>query len=97
MKKIPSCVVILGRKVKVKQGANLHYNGEACLGLCDYDNKIIYLEKNQSPQMKNDTLIHEMSHFFLELTGLSQKLSDSENEIYCQLITAFFNDLKKNI
>jgi Zn-dependent peptidase ImmA (M78 family) len=97
MKKVPSSVVILGRKVKVKQGNNLHYMGEPCLGLCDYDNKIIYLEKNQSPQMKHDTLIHEMTHFFLELTGLSQKLSDSENEIYCQLITAFHNDLKHSL
>jgi hypothetical protein len=45
--------------------------------------------------MKLDTLVHEASHFFLELTGISQKLSDSENEIYCQVITALFNDLKK--
>lgn len=97
MKKVPSSVTILGRKVKVKQGNNLHYMGEPCLGLCDYDNKIIYLEKNQSPQMKHDTLCHEMTHYFLELTGISQKISESEGEMYCQLITAFHNDLKSQL
>jgi Zn-dependent peptidase ImmA (M78 family) len=97
MKKLPSKVVILGRTVRIKQGNNLHFLGEPCLGLCDYDAKTIYLEKNQSPEMKHDTLVHEMGHFFLELSGISQKLSDSENEIYCQLITAFHNDINKSL
>jgi len=97
MKKVPSSVTILGRKVKVKQGNNLHYMGEPCLGLCDYDNKVIYLEKNQLAQMKHDTLVHESVHFFLELTGLSQKLTDNENEIYSQLFTALYNDLKSQL
>lgn len=87
-------ITILGRKVKIKEGVNLVYKGEPCLGLCDYDNRIIYLEKNQSPRMKKDTLRHEATHYFLELTGISQKLTDSENEIYAQLITALIDDLK---
>lgn len=94
-KKIPSSIIILGRKVKIKQGRGLTYMGQPCLGLCSYDEKVIYLEKDQSDEMKMDTLIHEATHFFLELTGISQKLSDSENEIYCQVITAFFNDIRK--
>jgi Zn-dependent peptidase ImmA (M78 family) len=93
-KKFPKQLTILGRKVKIKQGVNLVYNGTPCLGLCNYDEKVIYLEKNQSEEMKKDTLCHEAAHFFLELTGISQKLSDSENEIHCQLITAFFHDIK---
>lgn len=96
-KKIPSSLTILGRKVKIKQGFNLVYMGQPCLGLCNYDEKIIYLEKNQSDEMKTDTLIHEATHFFLELSGISQKLSDSENEMYCQLVTAFFNDIKSEL
>lgn len=87
-------ITILGRRVRIKEGANLVYRGEPCLGLCDYDNRIIYLEKNQSPRMKKDTLRHEAIHFFLELTGISQKLSESENEVYSQLITALLDDLK---
>lgn len=94
-KKFPTSITILGRKVKIKQGRGLVYMGQPCLGLCNYDEKVIYLEKEQSDEMKLDTLVHESSHFFLELTGISQKLSESENEIYCQVITALFNDLKK--
>lgn len=49
-----------------------------------------------SLETKKDTLVHEATHFFLELTGLSQKLTENENEIYCQLITALFHDLSKS-
>lgn len=96
-KKFPTSVTILGRKVKIKQGKGLTYMGQPCLGLCNYDENIIYLEKDQSDQMKKDTLCHEAVHYLLELTGISQKLSESENEIYCQVITAFFNDMKTNL
>ena len=94
--KFPTKITIMGRVIKIKQYKNLAYHGEPCLGLCDYDNKIIYLEKEQSPETKRDTLVHEATHFFLELTGLSQKLTENENEIYCQLITALFHDLSKS-
>ncbi len=94
-KKFPKQLTILGRVVKIKQGAGLMYQNQPCLGLCNYDEKTIYLEKNQDEPMKYETLCHEAAHFFLELTGISQKLSDSENEMYCQLLTAFFNDIKK--
>lgn len=97
MRKIPNQITILGRKVKIKIGKNLYYNGENCLGLCDYDAKVIYLEKNQSPQMMSDTLCHEATHFFLALVGGDQRMSDSENEMYCQLVTAFFKDMKNHL
>jgi Zn-dependent peptidase ImmA (M78 family) len=94
-KKFPSSITIMGRKLKIKQGSGLIYQGQQVLGLCDYDKKMIYIEKNQTDESKVDTLIHEATHYFLILAGLDQRLSESENEIYCQLITAFFNDLKK--
>lgn len=94
-KKIPQHIFILGRKVRVKQGKNLHYEGKPCLGLCDYDNSIIYLEQDQSDHCKSDTLCHEALHYFMILLGIDQKLSESEVEIYCQSFTAFFNDMKK--
>jgi Zn-dependent peptidase ImmA (M78 family) len=96
-KKFPKAITILGRKIKIKQGANLVYMGQACLGLCNYDEKVIYLEKNQSDEMKYDTLVHECTHFMLELTGISQKLNDSENEIFCQLFTALYSDIKRQM
>jgi Zn-dependent peptidase ImmA (M78 family) len=96
-KKFPAHIKILGRKIKIKQGIGLVYKEQPCLGLCDYDNKIIYLEKDQSEQSKVETLVHEATHFFLELTGISQKLDEDSNEMYCQLITAMFVDLKEDL
>ena len=93
--KLPKSITILGRKIKIKEGKNLHYNGMPCLGLCDYEGQIIYIEKNQADHTKFDTLCHELSHFFLILCGMDQKMSESEVEMYCQLITAFVNDLLK--
>jgi Zn-dependent peptidase ImmA (M78 family) len=94
-RKFPSSITIMGRKLKIKQGTGLVYQGQQVLGLCDYDKKMIYIEKSQTDESKYDTLIHEATHYFLILAGLDQRISESENEIYCQLITAFFNDLKK--
>jgi Zn-dependent peptidase ImmA (M78 family) len=94
MKKIPNSIVILGRRLKIKEGVNLVYMGEHCLGLCDYESKTIYLEKNQSMQSKKEVLLHECAHYLLELSGISQTLSNSENEIYAQLLMAFVQDTK---
>lgn len=85
----------MGRKVRIKQGKRLVYEGEQCLGLCDYDNRIIYLEAEQSEESKRAVLSHEALHYFLILLGIDQRLSESEVEIYCQSFTALFNDLKK--
>lgn len=96
-KKFPTTLTIMGRKLKVKQGTGLVYQGQQVLGLCDYDKKMIYIEKAQSDESKIDTLIHEATHFFLIFAGMDQRISESENEMYCQLVTAFFNDLKSVI
>jgi len=93
--KLPRQVIILGRKIKIKEGKNLHYNGIPCLGLCDYEKSIVYIEKNQADHTKLDTLFHELSHYFLTLCGMDQKMSESEVEMHCQLITAFINDILK--
>jgi hypothetical protein len=97
VKKLPKYIVILGRKFKIKQLVGLCYHGEPCLGLCDASNKIIYLEKGQKEDDKLDTLVHESVHAMLSISGIDQKLTDSENEIMCQLVTALFNDLLKSL
>lgn len=96
-KRFPSSISILGRKYKIKQGSNLVYMGQPCLGLCDNQNKIIYLEKDQDEQTKKETLIHECYHALLSISGIDQKLSEAENEIHCQLATAFYHDVEKVI
>jgi Zn-dependent peptidase ImmA (M78 family) len=94
-KRFPTSIIILGRKYKIKQGANLVYNGQTCYGLCDNNERIIYLEKNQDEQVKKETLLHEACHALLFITGIDQKLSDAENEMYAQLFTAWFHDVEK--
>lgn len=96
-KRFPSSVSILGRRYKIKQGKNLVFQGQPCLGLCDNLNKIIYLEKDQDEQTKKETIIHECFHALLFISGIDQKLTEAENEIYCQLATAFYHDVEKVI
>jgi Zn-dependent peptidase ImmA (M78 family) len=97
VKRFPSSVMVLGRKYKIKQGKNLVYDKNPILGLCDYTAQTIYIEKNQSDESKRQTLVHECCHAMLIITGMDQKLSESENEMYCQLLTAFCEDMKKFI
>jgi Zn-dependent peptidase ImmA (M78 family) len=90
-------ITLLGRKIQIIEGKNLVYQNEPCLGLCDYDKRIIYIEKNQSKESKRDTLIHELNHFFMILCGMDQRLAESEIEMYCQLIAAFVVDIKPHV
>lgn len=96
-KRFPSSVTILGRKYKLKQGKGLVYNGQPCLGLCDNGNRVIYLEKDQDEQTMRETCVHEFFHALLFISGIDQKLTEAENEIYCQLATAVYHDIEKVI
>jgi Zn-dependent peptidase ImmA (M78 family) len=96
-KRFPTSIIILGRKFKIKQGSNLVYNEQPILGLCDYNKETIFLEKAQPEKSKRQTLVHEACHALLIITGMDQRLSESENEMYCQLLTAFCEDMKKVI
>lgn len=93
-KKFPASVTLCGRKYKIKQGKNLVYNGQPCLGLCDNQNRIIYLEADQEETSKRETLLHELAHAFMNLVGIDQKLTEAEAEIYCQVWTMFFHDVE---
>lgn len=93
--KFKTSIEILGRKFKVKQLKNLGYQGQPCLGLCDNNTKVIYLEKEQPDEHKKETMIHEAVHAMLCISGMDQKLSESENEMYAQLFTALYVDIEK--
>jgi DNA-dependent RNA polymerase auxiliary subunit epsilon len=93
-KRFPSSIMILGRKYKIKQGKGLTFQNMAVLGLCDNNTRTIYLEKDQDEHIKKETLLHECVHALLFITGIDQKLSDGENEVYCQLFTAFYHDME---
>lgn len=96
-KRFPSFIMVLGRKFKIKQASNLLYHGQSILGLCDYNKQTIFIEKDQSDKSKRQTLVHEACHALLIITGIDQRLSDSENEMYSQIFTAFCEDMTKII
>lgn len=91
----PKSIQIMGRKWKIKQVKNLTYNGDPVLGLCDYTGRMIYLESEQLLSEKKATLYHEVAHAWLILCGLDQKMSVTEVEINCQLVTALIEDIIK--
>jgi hypothetical protein len=94
-KRFPGSITILGRKYKIRQGKNLVFHGQPVLGLCDNNTKTIYIEKDQDEPLKKETLLHEAVHAMLYITGIDQKLSEGENEVYAQLWTAFYHDMEK--
>lgn len=97
-KKFPKFITIMGRRVIIKQVSELKNEaGEDLAGECDYNKKTILIHKDQTHEEKSETLVHEATHFFLELTGISQKIDGNTAEMYCQLITALFHDLKNDI
>jgi ssRNA-specific RNase YbeY (16S rRNA maturation enzyme) len=55
------------------------------------------MEKDQDDKTKKETLLHEAVHAMLFITGMDQKLSESENEMHAQLWTAFYHDMEKNL
>ena len=65
--KFPTSVVILGRRVKIKQRKGLFYEGRQCLGLCDYTNKTIYLEKDQTEEEKKKTEKRKQRKYYVQL------------------------------
>ncbi len=93
LKKLPKSITILGRKFKIVQKKVLMYQDKPVLGLCDPGQKIIYLSKDQTDKEKLETLYHECVHGMLNISGIDQSISESENEIMCQLFTALFHDL----
>lgn len=91
--KFPTMINLLGRKWKIKQVQSLVMEDKILLGLCDWENKIIFLSKNQSDDEKFSTLVHEVAHAWLIFCGLDQKMSESEVEVNCQLIAALVEDI----
>lgn len=95
-KSFPKKISIMGRTWKIKQVSRPTYKDELCLGMCDYDGKVIYLEKDQDDDSKFSTLVHEAAHAWLILCGLDQKMSESEVEVNCQLMAAFVEDVVRS-
>lgn len=80
MKKLKS-TVILGKKVKIK------YKNMEDWGLCLPDDNLIILSTKclEDNTQHFNTLLHEVTHFILSLTGLSY-MEKNEEEAYVRCI-----------
>jgi hypothetical protein len=64
--------------------ANLTHEGDKCLGLADFDDAKISVEKNQSDSSARETLLHEMCHVMFELCGLGGEHDDPHKTVRAQ-------------
>jgi Zn-dependent peptidase ImmA (M78 family) len=56
-------------------------DGEAAYGLVDFDQEIIYLDRNLSHHRKSVTLVHEFLHVIYDRSGGGFPLEDEEKII----------------
>lgn len=66
--KFPKTIQIAGLIFEIKEVPGLLEN-EDCVGLSDFDTQEILIEKNQSEQSKELSLIHELVHLIEILLG----------------------------
>lgn len=91
----PKSITILGREFKIVVKNDVVHDGKRVGGTCDFHNKEIEVAETIYPNEKFTILVHESTHAFLEITGINQRLTDKEEETYCQLIAAFVEDIVK--
>ena len=63
-------------------------NGDRPMGLCDYANQMILVDKNYTPDMRGATLMHEIVHFVADSNGIElteQNVSTLGHSLYQML------------
>lgn len=92
--KVPRSVRIKGRKWAVKVGHNLHLDGEKVLGVCDFEARIILLEKDQDDHSMRESFLHEYMHALWHTSGIHAE--DIPSWIEHIIITAMEQDMLDN-
>lgn len=92
----PESISILGREFKVVISEEVIHEGKRVGGTCDFHNRVIEISETDYFDEKFITYVHESVHAFLEITGINQRLTEKEEETYCQLIAAFVADILKS-
>lgn len=55
-------------------------------GACDYMTKTIHILKDLDPQIKRETLTHELGHAIMHEASLNEHLNDKQKEQYCEFL-----------
>jgi len=82
--KLPTELMIMGKIVKVKyEREPKDEDGEPALGLCDASRNIIFVctKHNETEAEALSTLAHEMTHYVIAKSGLSELITDKEESL----------------
>ena len=89
--RIPRYIYIKGKRWKVVYRKRLTQDGDPCSGLCDLENRIIYLSKLLSPKERTATIFHELFHALLFECHVPEgaSLNEEVEEILCDAFADF--------
>lgn len=68
---------------------------EIAFGRCDYVNQVIRINANLSKQQKRQTLLHELTHAFMQAYGLGQVSDTIPVEVMCDFLGTYADDMVK--
>lgn len=72
---------------------NLKVSNDYRWGICDYEQRKIFLWKDLSFANKKQTLIHEVTHAFIEAYGFIQV--NFTDEIVCDFVAAHLSEIQR--
>jgi hypothetical protein len=84
-------------RVDLVKGNSRHFEGEDCYGITLSDKCRIYIAKEQDEQAREDTLLHELMHAALHVSGASQKLTDGTEEDIVRGLVLVLHPLLKDL
>lgn len=78
--KVPTEILVMGKKVSICYKNKLNLDGEYLSGACIADDNLILisLAENQTLESIEKTLAHEIFHFVMAKSGLTNLLGDNE-------------------
>lgn len=97
--KIPKSILINDQKWVIKYKWNLSYKRAKCHGLCDYDNRTIFIDRGSLKEERPHIFLHELFHaclheYGIELGGdIEEAIADDYNQF---LLEKFTIRLKRN-
>lgn len=73
---------------------SLFLDGGYCMGVCYYSEREIYVNKELNLEVKTETLLHELTHAFLDTLQLSKKEEYNEEEV-CEFVGKYSHEIQR--
>ena len=78
----PSAILVFGQVVNI-EFSRIHGN----YGLCDAEERMLTLDTTQTKEQAYDTLVHEIIHAVLGISGMAELFTDEQNEALTVALT----------